>query len=148
SLYGLGSIASGPVAGLLADRLGRRPTLVASLALGGLAMIGLGFLREPWLIGAWALGLGFVADGYRAPVSAAVGDVVPAAERMRAYGYLYWAANIGCAISAAAGGFLAARSYLWLFLLDGGTTLVYAAVVAWRVPETSRGTAPRDNPLA
>ena len=148
SLYGLGAIASGPVAGLLADRIGRRPTLVGSLGLGGLAMIGLGFLRAPFAIAAWTLGLGFVSDGYRAPVAAAVSDVVGPGDRMRAYGYLYWATNIGCAVAAAAGGFLAAQSYLWLFLLDGGTTLAYAAVIGWRVQETRREVAHRDNPFA
>lgn len=148
SLYGLGSIASGPAGGLLADRIGRRPTLMGSLVLGGVAMIALGFLRAPWAIAAWTFTLGFVADGYRAPVAAAVGDIVRPEDRMRAYGYLYWATNIGCAVSAAAGGFLAARSYLWLFLLDGATTLAYAAVVAFRVPETRREVAQRDNPFA
>ncbi len=149
SLYGLGAIASGPVGGLLADRIGRRPTLVASLGLGGLAMITLGFLRAPWAIAVWTMALGFVADGYRAPVAAAVGDIVRPEDRMRAYGYLYWATNIGCAVSAAAGGFLAAQSYLWLFVLDGATTLAYAAVVALRVPETGRPHDHlRDNPFA
>ena len=147
SLYGLGAIASGPVAGLLADRVGRRPTLIASLGLGGLAMIALGFLRIPWAIAAWTLTLGFVADGYRAPVAAAVGDIVKPEDRMRAYAYLYWATNIGCAVSAAAGGFLAERSYLWLFLLDGGTTLAYAAVVGFSVPETRLQPADRENPF-
>ncbi len=136
SLYGVGAIASGPVSGALADRLGRRPVLVGSLALGGLAMIGLGLLRSPWAIAPWTLALGFVSEGYRAPAAAAVADLVAPEERMRAYGNLYWATNVGCALSAAAGGFLAERGFLWLFLLDGGTTLAYALVVYARVPET------------
>ena len=46
SAYGLGAIGGGPLAGALADRCGRRPTLVGSLIAGGASMLGLGFVTR------------------------------------------------------------------------------------------------------
>ena len=47
SLHGAGSVVAGPVGGALADRVGRRTTLVAALWLGAAAMVLLGFSRSP-----------------------------------------------------------------------------------------------------
>ena len=44
SAYGLGAIGGGPLAGALADRFGRRPTLVGSLIAGGASMLWLGLV--------------------------------------------------------------------------------------------------------
>jgi len=45
SLLGLGAFASGPIGGHLADRLGRRPALALATALGGSAMLAMGFVH-------------------------------------------------------------------------------------------------------
>jgi MFS family permease len=65
-----------------------------------------------------------------------IADVVPPADRVRAFGLLYWAVNLGVAVGLVLAGLLAAVSYLLLFVGDGLTTLAFAWVV-WRfVPET------------
>jgi len=46
SAYGLGAIAGGPLGGALADRIGRRPTLVGSLIAGGASMLVLGLVTR------------------------------------------------------------------------------------------------------
>ncbi|GEJ59089.1 MDR family MFS transporter [Anaeromyxobacter diazotrophicus] len=137
SLWGLGSIASGPVGGLLADRLGRRSTLVAALGAGGIGMMALGFVERIEVIAPAALVLGFAGECFRPAMQAAVADVVtePAA-RVRAYGLVYWAVNLGFAVALAFAGLLAGVSFTLLFLLDGATTLLFAAIVLQHVPET------------
>jgi MFS family permease len=68
--------------------------------------------------------------------NATIADVVPTADRQRAWGLLYWAVNLGLAIGFVVGGVVPDR-YLWLlFVADAGTTFVCAAIVAVRVPET------------
>jgi predicted MFS family arabinose efflux permease len=67
---------------------------------------------------------------------AAIGDVVPEADRPRAFGLLYWANNVGGALSAAVGGAVGERSWVGLFLADAATTLVFASVVWRKVAET------------
>jgi MFS family permease len=136
SMFGLGSIASGPVGGTLADRWGRRPTMLVGLVGAASAMLALGFAQEVPLIAALTLALGFLQELYRPAVSAAVADIVPPETRVRAYGYLYWAVNLGFSIGPVIAGFMARVSYLALFAGDAGTTFVYALIVWRRVPET------------
>src|SRR4051812_16459141 len=136
SLYGLGSLFSGPTGGALADRIGRRHTLILALVAGALAMLHLAFARAPAHIALAAFLLGFFGDLYRPAVSAAIADLVPAADRVRAYGALYWAVNLGFAVGSALGGALSTVGWSLLFIGDAATTLAYAAIVRWRIPET------------
>src|SRR5262245_9272927 len=59
ALYGIGSTFSGPVGGLLADRIGRRTTLVGGLIAGAAAMVTLGITHTSSLIPVLTLVLGF-----------------------------------------------------------------------------------------
>jgi MFS family permease len=61
---------------------------------------------------------------------------VPSEHRLRAYGLLYWAINLGFSISLPAAGLLAGWSYAALFAVDGATMAIYGLVVLVRVPET------------
>lgn len=139
SLWGLGAAAASPVGGWLADRVGRRPTMVGALALGGASMIALGLAEQPEVIAPATLLVGFLGELYRPGLVAAVSDLVPAADRVRAFGLVYWAVNLGMAVAVSVGGLLASVSYLLLFVADGATTLVFGFLV-WRwVPETRPG---------
>jgi MFS family permease len=136
SLLGAGMLCSGPLGGFLADQLGRRRTLVFALVSGAVAMLHLSVARMPWHIGAGAFLLGLLGDLYRPAVSAAIADLVEERDRVYAYGTLYWAVNLGFAVGSSLGGFLATRGWLLLFYGDAFTTLLFAAVIWWKVPET------------
>jgi MFS family permease len=142
ALYGAGAALAGPVAGILADRVGRRPTMLLSLSLGGASAIALGFADRPFAIAALVFGTGLVGEMYRAPVQAAVADLVAPADRPRAFGLLYWAANLGFSLGLTLGGLLASVSWIAVFAADGLTTLAFAAIVWRRVPETRPAGAP------
>jgi len=135
SLWGLGAVLAGPIAGQLA-RVGRRPTMLASCVLGASCALALGFARAPTAIGACALGIGLFGEGYRPALQAAVADVVPPLGRNRAYGFLFWAANIGFAGAALTGGLLFKLDPLLLFVADAATTLGFGLLVFVCVPET------------
>jgi MFS family permease len=136
SLFGAGAVLAGPLGGFLADHVGRRLSLILSLSLGAAAMLHLGFARAPLHIAVAAFLLGLVGETYRPAVSAAIADLVPPADRVRAYGLLYWAVNIGFAVGSSAGGAMAAHGWWLLFLGDAVTTFAFAGIVLWRVPET------------
>jgi MFS family permease len=136
ALYGAGSFAAGPVGGYLADHLGRRRTMLLSFALGGAAMLQLGFAHAAWHITLSAPLLGFCSDLFRPAQQATIADIVAPADRARAYGYIYWAVNLGFAGAAMIAGFMAQRSFLALFVGDAATTLAFGAIVYLRVPET------------
>jgi MFS family permease len=146
STWGLGSLGAGPVGGLLADRWGRRRTLVLSLSAGAAAMATLGFARGIPHIVAASFTLGFFGEMYRPSVQAAIGDLVPEADRTRAFGFLYWAINLGFSISPVVAGFMAKRSFTALFVGDAATTLAFAAIVRARVPETHPSASLQNTP--
>jgi MFS family permease len=136
SLMGAGAVLSGPLGGFLTDRVGRRPTLVSSLVLAAVTVAAMSVVRAPAAIAAGVAVLGVVSQMFRPAAQATVADLVPPAERARAYGLNYWAMNIGFAVSMVVGGALAEVSFTGLFLADAATTLLFAGVVFWKVPET------------
>lgn len=136
SLYGAGTVVSSLLGGMMADRLGRRIALGLGLWLSSGAMLFLGFCREPMWISVGALMLGVLGDLYRPAVSAAVADVVPPQDRVRAYGLLYWVVNVGFAIAVPLGGLVARGGFQVLFIADAITTFVYGCIIWLKVPET------------
>lgn len=136
SLFGAGSFAASLVGGELADRLGRRPVLLMSFLIAPLNMVLLGLARSLPLIAILTLLQGFFTDLYRPAVSAAVADLVPPEGRPRAFGYLYWAINLGFAFAPALAGLMARWDYFLLFLGDAVTTFIFGLIVLWGVRET------------
>ncbi|HVR63477.1 MAG TPA: MFS transporter [Polyangia bacterium] len=147
SLFAAGGMMAGPIGGVLADRVGRRATLLAGTAGAGVLMLALGGARTTGGIVLLAPLLGFFTDVTRPAMQAAVADLVPAVQRVRAYGLLYWAVNLGYAGSAALGGVLAARSFTSLFVIDALTTVAYGLIVYLRVPETRPAVTARAVPV-
>jgi MFS family permease len=75
-------------------------------------------------------------------------DLVPPADRVRAFSLHYWAVNLGFAVAAVLAGLLASSGYRTLFLVDAATTLTFAALVYLRVPETHPALQPGQAPNA
>ncbi|MEY9944365.1 MDR family MFS transporter [Kitasatospora sp. GAS1066B] len=145
SLFGLGGAIAALVGGVLTDRIGRRPTLLVAQSLTALSTTALGFADGRLMIAAVAFLVGLSSNASRPAVSAMIADVVPAADRVRAFSLNYWAINIGFGVSAAVAGLIAAHGYLTLFIADAATTLLCAFVVFVKVPEsrpTASGQAP------
>ncbi len=134
--WGLGGWLASPVAGVLTDQVGRRITMLLGLVLGGACVLAIAFVADLRLLFVLAFLGGGTSQLFFPACNAMIADVVPPADRTRAYGLVYWAVNLGLAIGFAVGGVVPDR-YLWLlFVADAGTTFVCAAIVAWRVPET------------
>ncbi|MGE7435634.1 MULTISPECIES: MDR family MFS transporter [Kitasatospora] len=136
SLFGLGSAIAALGAGVLADRIGRRPTLLVAQLSTALFTAVLGFTDGPVAIAAVAFLVGLSNNASRPAISAIIADVVPAKDRVRAFSLNYWAINIGFGVSSAAAGLIASHGYLTLFLLDALSTLLCAVVVFVKIPET------------
>lgn len=141
--YGAGALVSSLVGGDLADRIGRRSTILLSLVGGAGAIVAVPFLDAAPALAAAVFAIGLFGEMYRPAVSAAVTDLVPDALRPRAFALLYWVINIGVAVAAAVGGFLVERSFVALFVIDGLTMIAFAGFIAWGVPE-SRPNAEED----
>jgi len=136
SFYGAGSFIAQLTGGELADRLGRRPVMLVSFFVTPVAILTLGLVRPVFLIGAATFAVGFFTDLYRPAVSAAIADLVPSGARTRAYGYNYWAINLGAAIAPIIAGLLAGYNFLALFIGDALTTIIFGLIVFFGVRET------------
>ncbi|GAA3139402.1 MDR family MFS transporter [Streptomyces echinatus] len=140
SLHGLGGVVSSLGAGVMADRLGRRPTLLIAQTSTAVSVAVLGFMTGPAAIAAVAFVVGMASNASRPAVQAMMADIVRPEDRVRAFSLNYWAINLGFAVSSMAAGFIAEVSYRAGFLIEAGMTLVCALVVFAKLPE-SRPTA-------
>jgi MFS family permease len=136
SFFGAGSFIAQLTGGELTDRLGRRPVMLTSFLVTPAAMITLGLARAIPLIAVSTFAVGFFTDLYRPAVGAAIADLVPSESRTRAYGYNYWAINLGAAIAPVVAGMLANYTYLALFIGDALTTLAFGLIVYFGIRET------------
>jgi MFS family permease len=135
-LWSAGGGVGTMVGGVLADRWGRRPTLLLAHVGGASMMLLLGFSRPFAMIAGVAFALGTFAEAARPAFAAMMVDVVPDRDRVRAFSLNYWAINLGFAFSAIVGGFAAHLDYLLLFVVDASATLLTAAIVLTKVRET------------
>lgn len=136
SLFGAGSFLAQLSGGELTDRLGRRPVMLMSFFITPIFMIILGLARDLVLISVATLIVGFFTDLYRPAVGAAIADLVPSESRTRAYGYNYWAINLGAAVAPILAGLMAQYDYLILFIADALTTAVFGFIVLFGIRET------------
>jgi MFS family permease len=136
SIYGAGAAVASPLGGYLADHVGRRATMAGALLCGGAGMIALGFARDLPVIAPAVFFVALLGECYRPAMQAAIADLVPARDRVRAFGILYWVINLGFSIGLVLGGALASRSFFYLFLGDGLTSIAFALIVLRAVPET------------
>jgi MFS family permease len=142
ALYSVCSIVSGAAGGWLADRVGRRRVMIASVATSGVVIALMGRAVDLPQIAALTVVLGLVDPAFVPAARAAVADVVPEDRRPRAYGLLSVANAVGWIAGPAIGAGLASLGYDVLFLISG--VLVGAfAIIAWAwLPETLGRSAP------
>ncbi|MGW0184485.1 MDR family MFS transporter [Streptomyces sp. NPDC003362] len=142
ALHGLGGVVSSLGAGVMTDRLGRRPTLLIAQSSTALSVALLGFMRDPVAIAAVAFLVGMASNASRPAVQAMMADIVRPEDRVRAFSLNYWAINLGFAVSSMAAGFIAESSYLAGFLIEAAMTMACAILIFLRLPESRPERAP------
>lgn len=135
-IFGFGSIVAALTSGHLADRIGRRAVMVASLLGASTILLFFGQLRSPWAIVTAVFLFAFISDMYRPAAAAMIADLVEPSRRPAAYGLMYVTVNLGMAISPVVGGFIAKHSYQWLFYGDALTSSAYAVILFLAIRET------------
>jgi MFS family permease len=138
--YGLGAIGAQAVGGLLADRIGRRHTIVLSMLGGALLTLSLVWVDGLWPIVLVVLLLGFFGELYRPASSALIADLVPSEARVAAFSVYRMMINIGFACGLALGGVLAGASYHLLFVGDAVTSSLFALIALTALPHGTRTT--------
>ena len=129
AVYGAGSIIAAPIAGKLSDHIGPLPIMQFSLIGTGLLLLIFPFIESYEGVIALTLVWALVSEAFRPANLAMVAEVVPAAQLKPAYALIRLAINLGMSIGPAVAGFIAARSFEWIFVVDGVTTLAAGAVL-------------------
>lgn len=133
---GAGTVGSLLLGGWLSDRIGRRHTMLVGFLGTALALVALGSADTMPAIWTAAVGVGLASELFRPAGSATVADLLGPGDRIRAYGLLFWAANLGFSVSTVTAGILASHGYRVLFWLNAAASAVAALIVWRRVPET------------
>ena len=128
--YGVGNFIASGYGGYLADRIGRRKTIVLSMAGGAACMLSLAAADTFITLVVLAAFAGFTAELYRPAASALVIDLVPSEHRVTAFAVYRLCFNAGWAFGPAAAGLLAKHSYLYLFIGEALTCAIFG-VIAW-----------------
>ena len=155
SLVGVGlgalaaaSIVSGLVSGPLADRYGRKPLMLASLAGSAATFLAFAFVENftGYLLVSVVAGLAGHSM-FEAARNAMVADVTPTGRRSRAYGLVRIGGNVGWALGPMVAGFVVGSGaiYRTLFLGTSALTVMVMLILALVVEEsrpTPKGATP------
>ena len=136
--YGLGHLIASSAGGHLADRIGRRNTIVLSMFGSAAAMLALSQARSYAAIIVLTCITGSLSELYRPASYALVGDLVGDEHRVTAFGLYRFAVNLGFAAGPATAGFLADHSFSLLFIGDAATSIVYGLIALFALPHGLR----------
>ncbi|GAA3398678.1 MFS transporter [Streptomyces roseoviridis] len=130
-ISGLGKVLGNAVGGYLADKIGRRWTIVLSaVTTAGLTTV-VPFLEALPLIVTVVGLIGVTSQIYRPAAAAVLVDAVSTnQQRLAAFGVFRFAMNVGAALGGVIGGVLASTSYVELFLVNAAACLLFGVVVA------------------
>ncbi|WP_427889853.1 MFS transporter [Kribbella sp. GL6] len=146
AVFGAATIPSRLLGGQLADRLGRRRTIVLGLVGCAVSQLWIALSHALWSAVLATVLLGLAFEIYEPPSQAMIADVTEPEDRPAAYG-LYSAALAGAGVLA---GLLAAAishwDLRWLFVADAITCLSCAALVALALPADVRRDPATDRP--
>ncbi|MCX4681342.1 MFS transporter [Streptomyces sp. NBC_01433] len=144
--FGGGWLTGQVLFGWLADRLGRRTTLVCTMLAAAVILPVLGEVRSPLALLTTSFLAGVVYDASRPIVSALIADLVPSeGGRAVVNGWRHFAVNVGAALTGSLGGLLAGQAGLPLLFWINAVACAVFGIAAWRFlrPGHTPGTVER-----
>jgi len=127
--YGAGALLAGVIGGYMADRIGRKNTMLFSCGGAAAFMMLLSQAHSvPSLVFATFM-TGLLAAMYGPAAGALIADLIPPELRVRAFSCQRLAINFGFAAGMATAGFMAKKSFFALFVADAATTLILGLTV-------------------
>jgi MFS family permease len=122
--------------GALTDRFGRKGIIIFSLIATSFSTLFMGFVDEFQLFLIVAFISGIFTDVGGPAYEAVFMDMLPEEKRGSGFGIRRVAFNLAIVVGPVIGGFIAARSYLALFIIDAIVSAIVALMVFLLIPET------------
>lgn len=134
STYGIGHLFASIIGGHLADTLGRRQTILLSMVASAVTMVAFSQAATYPVILTLAFLAGLATEVYRPASSALLTDLVAPEHRVTAFVGYRIAINAGFAFGPAVAGWLAAKSFYWLFIGDAVTSVIFGIITLVALP--------------
>lgn len=131
ALFGLGSVVGAYFGGKFSDKIGFYNVQLITLFFGGLMFLVLGQIKSYPLICVCTFLLSTVNEAFRPANSSAIAFYSEPQNRTRSYSLNRLAINLGWAVGASIGGFLASYNYELLFWVDGFTNIGAAGLLIY-----------------
>jgi MFS family permease len=122
--------------GALTDRFGRKGIIIFSLIATSFSTLFMGFVNEFQFFLIVAFISGIFTDVGGPAYEAVFMDMLPEEKRASGFGIRRVAFNLAVVLGPVIGGFIAARSYLALFIIDAVVSGIVALMVFLLIPET------------
>jgi MFS family permease len=143
--FGVATIPSRLLGGRLADRWGRRRTILVGLVGCAAAQLGLAAAPNVAAAALCAVLLGLAFELYEPPSQAMIADAVPAADRAPAYALLSTALAVGNMGAGLVADLVGRSNLRWLFVVDAASCLACALIVARALPRDTIVASARDD---
>jgi len=127
--YTIAAMPSMVLGGMLADKIGRRPVLLASLGLMSLTILAYFFVRSFEALFILALADSFVGSMYMPAANAMIADTIKPSDRPRAYSAIRIAWNVGIIFGPVLGAMIVAASGIRVLFVFGAGILGCAFVM-------------------
>jgi MFS family permease len=133
SLFGmLGSMAGGA----LADKFGRKRLIIFGMIFSAISGLSYAFANNIVLLYPLTIVVGLLSSVANPAYEATLVDILPEEKRQEGYGILRVVFNYAWIFGTAMGGFIAARSFFMLFVIDATMSCTVALLTYRLIPET------------
>lgn len=136
AIISVSSFFGSMLGGALTDRFGRRKLMIFGLIASATSTLILGLTNDIRVIFFGAILVGLLSDVGGPATQAMVADILPEKQRLEGFGIWRVVANLAATIGPAVGGLIAAKSFLWLFIIDAAASTITALIVFLVLPET------------
>jgi len=124
------------VAGVVSDKLGRKPVMIISLSVNGIGYLAMSQAHSYLGFALIMVLMGASNPLYQVGSDAMLADMIIPEKRTNAYAFIRMINNAGIAVGPVFGGFLASRSYTLAFLGAALGMLMYSLLLFLRARET------------
>ena len=136
AIFSLTGMIGSLVGGALADKLGRKIMIILGLLLSAGSSLVMGFINELAVFYFVAAVTGLLSDIGHPARNAIVADILPEEKRAGGYGITRVVQNLSWVVGPSIGGFLASKSYMYLFFSDAVLSTITALIVVRFIADT------------
>ena len=146
AIFSITGMVGSALGGAIADRMGRKLVIIASLILSSLSALGMGFAPSLGIFVAVVVVVGTLSSIGGPAHEAVVADLLPEEKRAEGYGIIRVIFNVAVIIAPPIAGLLILNSYVTLFIVDAVISVISALIVLFALPETKPKTQAHTKP--